>query len=529
MNHQKQIEDDLRKEKDFAETLINIAQIIIVVIDRTGKIIRFNSLMEKLSGYSLEEVKDQDWFTLFFRESDREENRRSFLESKSSYSYHLSPIVLKDGSIREIEWYKSKSKSRNGKCQFIIIGLDITERIQTQKAMLRQNARTTALLKNASRLNDQLNLDVLVKLLCEDISEIIQTKVSATFFEKKTDGLHLVFGHGISLKDLDVDPVPPIIYQKLIKQKYLTFSASELRSRKILSNLAETEPDLQAIDVIVFFNSIHLLGTINIYAYEETHLSEEDRNLLRGIADQAGMAVANALLFDQVKVTQKQLRKLNAKIIATQEEERKRLSRELHDETGQSLTALKICLVLLNNDIPVQYSFLKEKLSNAIMMVDTTLENLRTLAHQLRPPALKDNGINLVLEDLCRDFSKQSGLSIDYHGSELRNIPEEVSVCLYRILQESLTNIAKHAGASKVRIRLHQNDQQIQLSVQDNGLGLKKERLLRHPESPGIGLVGMAERLEMLGGRLEVRSKSGKGTQLVAWIPCGNRQPLIIR
>ena len=523
MNHQKQIEDELRKENDFAETLINIAQFIIVVINKEGKILRFNPQIEKLSGYSFAEVRERDWFTMFFRATERDLMQKAVLDSKSSFSCHHIPMLLKDGTLREIEWYNTRLRSGNGRYQYIIIGLDITEKTRTARELSQVNGRMEMLLRNASRLNSRLDLDGLLKLLCEDISAMMQTKVSATFFEKKPKGLYLIFSYGLPSRQRNFGPIPPDVYDRLLKNNQLRLTATELRAWDILPDIARDEPDLCAIALITLFKTERLLGTLNLYHYQGSReYSESDFNLLRGFADQASLAITNALLYEQVKTSQKQLRRLNAQIIASQEEERKRLSRELHDEAGQSLTALKICLVLLKNDIPAECSLLKEKLADAIMMVDTTLESLRALAHQLRPPFMKDNSINLILEDFCRNFSKQSGLEISYLGTDLFNIQEEVCLCLYRILQESLTNIVKHAQASSVRVQLSQDDQQIKLMVKDDGIGVNKERILSRRKIKGIGLLGMAERLEILGGRLELKSETGKGTRLIALIPWKN-------
>jgi signal transduction histidine kinase len=129
-------------------------------------------------------------------------------------------------------------------------------------------------------------------------------------------------------------------------------------------------------------------------------------------------------------------------------------------------------------------------------------------------------GLNPTLEDYCHDFAKHTRLSIDYAGTELPVLPDAVTICFYRVLQEALTNVAKHAHANQVWVALHCNADMLSLSVEDDGQGFDAQTAVsvsRQPQS--IGLLGMRERLELLGGRLEIKSQPGQGTRLVAFCP----------
>jgi signal transduction histidine kinase len=220
-------------------------------------------------------------------------------------------------------------------------------------------------------------------------------------------------------------------------------------------------------------------------------------------------------LFEQVRAGRERLAWLTQQIVSAQEEERKRLSRELHDEAGQALTALKISLELIQSDLPVKAGSLHQRLGEATALTETTVEQIRLLAHGLRPPALDAVGLNYTLEGLCRDFAERTQLSVDYVGAEMPMLPEAVNICLYRFLQEALTNVAKHAQASQVRVGLRYDSETVSLSVADDGKGFEEQNGM----SAGIGLLGMRERLEVLGGKLEIESGAGQGTRLTAHIP----------
>jgi signal transduction histidine kinase len=257
------------------------------------------------------------------------------------------------------------------------------------------------------------------------------------------------------------------------------------------------------------------IGVIHVQSYCLDAYSQEDIDLLSALANVAVIAIENARLFEQVQAGRERLRRLTQQVVSAQEEERHRLSRELHDEAGQALTALKISLDLIQSDLPVETGSLRQRLGEAVALTETTMEQIRLLAYGLRPPALDAVGLNYTLEGLCRDFAERTQLSIDYAGAELPALPEAANICLYRFLQEALTNVAKHAHANHVRVAVRCDAETISLSVEDDGQGFE----VQAKALAGIGLLGMQERIELLGGRLEIESWLGQGTRLTAYIP----------
>ena len=199
------------------------------------------------------------------------------------------------------------------------------------------------------------------------------------------------------------------------------------------------------------------------------------------------------------------------RLIEGQEIERRRLARELHDETGQALTSVLLGLKAVENaeDKPAALAELRE-------LVVATLQDVRRLAVELRPKALDDFGLVPALERLVETFVEATGIHVDFEsqlGEE--RLPSEVETTLYRIVQESLTNIAKHAGARRVSVLLVRRGGAATALVEDDGHGFDAEDELRG----GIGLAGMRERLALLDGRLTIESTRGAGTSLVAEVP----------
>jgi signal transduction histidine kinase len=208
---------------------------------------------------------------------------------------------------------------------------------------------------------------------------------------------------------------------------------------------------------------------------------------------------------------------LARRVVEAQEDERKRVSRELHDEAGQAMAALRISLQLIRDEPDIDRESLVWNLDSAIELVDTTQEQIRLLAQDLRPPALDTLGLSDTLDDFCSRFASRTRLDISYLGSEVGELRGAQEICLYRVLQEALANVAMHADATEACVSLERDGEALRLMVRDNGRGIKPARF-RNASRAGVGLVGMRERLEMLGGQLDINSDAG-GTHLIATLP----------
>ena len=218
------------------------------------------------------------------------------------------------------------------------------------------------------------------------------------------------------------------------------------------------------------------------------------------------------------KRAEEAIQELAKRIVQAQEEERQRISRELHDESGQALTALKIALEILQGDVPPEADGLRQNLGEAIALTDSARDQIRMLARGLRPPALDTVGLNLTLEDFCHTFGRRTQLAISYKGTKGLKLEDAANICLYRVLQEALNNVAKHAQASQVMVKLWQDETAVHLSIADDGMGFER-KASAPPQSAGLGLLGMHERVELLDGRLEIETKPGQGTTVIAHLP----------
>lgn len=226
-------------------------------------------------------------------------------------------------------------------------------------------------------------------------------------------------------------------------------------------------------------------------------------------------------LLVQARMMQENLRYLSCQILNVQEEERKRISRELHDEVGQALTAVNVNLAVLkkaaNGHVP-----LRQKIQDAQQLLERTMQTVHNFSRELRPAMLDDLGLVPALRSFVKDFSGRTGVSVHFNASaDVEKMETDQKTVFYRVAQEALTNIAKHAQATEGRVLLRRHGQGIRMEVRDNGKSFCVADHLA-PDKKGkkrLGLIGIQERVRLANGKCELESTPGKGTRIRIWIP----------
>jgi signal transduction histidine kinase len=218
----------------------------------------------------------------------------------------------------------------------------------------------------------------------------------------------------------------------------------------------------------------------------------------------------------QIQETEGNLRRLSRRLVQAQEVERKSLSRELHDEVGQTLTAIGIDLANVLSTKAAVPDTLRTRVEDAKRLNTDAMRVIRDLAMGLRPSMLDDLGLEPALEWQGREFSRHTGVpaTVEVDGS-LEGLPESHRTCIYRVVQEALTNCAKHANATKVVVRVHGQPDCVEVTIRDNGVGFNPAVRPR----AGLGLLGLTERVQELEGRINISSQPQKGTMLRVHIP----------
>ncbi|GGI68389.1 cache domain-containing protein [Shewanella gelidii] len=243
--------------------------------------------------------------------------------------------------------------------------------------------------------------------------------------------------------------------------------------------------------------------------------------LFIGILSVTGVFVAGLYIrVGERKLANSQLRELNQRIFRTQEEECKRVSRELHDGISQTVAATRFALETAQLKLEVGHDASSE-LDKAINLTQQTVRDIRSISHELHPGILEDYGLGAALNELGNEFSQRTGIEVKLDRLSVRKIlSAEISSALYRIAQESLTNIERHSGAKKVNISLSLSSGSLTLEIHDDGHGFDYESY-EHSAKPseGIGLRNMKERLHFYNGQISINSSRTHGTSIIARIP----------
>lgn len=218
---------------------------------------------------------------------------------------------------------------------------------------------------------------------------------------------------------------------------------------------------------------------------------------------------------------ERQARQLAIRLVQAQEEERQRLARELHDEVGQMLTGIKLHLAVLDNTISSEQSQLHQLVAEGQALVKTTMEEVRRMVMDLRPTLLDDLGLIPALDSYLENFTERTGLLVQAQLTlGTARLPAAMETALYRIFQEALTNVVRHAAARQVQVTLKIVDSQLLASIEDDGRGFDPTARLRDAWREGhMGIVGIRERVTLFNGSLELTSAPGKGTQLTISLP----------
>jgi signal transduction histidine kinase len=219
----------------------------------------------------------------------------------------------------------------------------------------------------------------------------------------------------------------------------------------------------------------------------------------------------------ELQQSQTELQALGGQLLSAQEEERRRISRELHDDMNQRLAVLALNIQAAQQRL-VESDQMFNTLQNLYDQVSSLSDDVRHLAYQLHPSMLDDLGLKVALQSFVNDFTKWEGIRVTFTSTPVpRSLPQAVASCLYRITQESLRNVASHAHASAVDLTLTFQKDAIKLCLKDNGRGFNVHAMPTGEK--GLGLIGMQERIRLIHGTLTVESQPGEGTEICAFIP----------
>jgi len=242
-----------------------------------------------------------------------------------------------------------------------------------------------------------------------------------------------------------------------------------------------------------------------------------ERELMRAIGDRTALAIQRARMTDELREREQRIAELSGHLLRVQEEERKRISRELHDETGQALMVIRLYLGMMESIVTARN--VRSKIRETVEVVDRTIEGIRRIIGKLSPLVLQELGLVAAIRKEAKDMAKTSGVKTRVLIAEdVGRLAPGTEQAIYRVVQEALHNVAKHAQASSVVIQMTREERTIHLIVEDDGVGIQARS---STGEQSFGLAGIKERISMLGGVSRVISAKGKGTRIEISVPAG--------
>lgn len=400
----------------------------------------------------------------------------------------------------------------------MIMSQDITERKEIELHIARTAEQLAALNEMGQAVVASLDLDTVFARVLAALRPLLGAEGIFVLLREPPRKLRFVAADAVGVNDLTgvVIPEDEGVFGAALRSGealWVHGEEAERRVSKLIGELAEYYP--QTVLTAPLYLQEEIIGVMEAVHTDPDAFTAKDLPILEAAAAWTAIAVSNARLYDQVQANQDNLRQLTEQLVNAQEEERMRVSRELHDEAGQALTALQLHLSIIGREIGDDT--LQAQLQEANRLTEKTMERIRLLAYDLRPPELDTLGLGAALEDLCHEFARRTRLAISFSDAHLpSHIPDAVSLSFYRFLQEALTNVTRHAQATEVDVALDYNGEEIRLTVSDDGRGFPLDF---GTQEVGLGLLGMKERFERLNGVLEIASQPGKGTRLTAVAP----------
>ncbi len=399
-----------------------------------------------------------------------------------------------------------------------------------QEQILQQSRRAEALARIAHRLNSHLNLETVVQAVCEETTRALHVnQVSVALYDSQRKAWYHAGGLGRPEEDAArTQPVPPawMAPRTASNQNVIVFEPASAEADRPMG--ARGPRNAHTAARVSLLHEELLVGSLSLFFTEPREFTGDELALLRGIADEAALAITHAQLYNALKREERAHAMLLHKVITAQEDERKRIARDLHDQIGQSLNLLKMRLELGRANQGVGSEGTDPHLASALAIAGKMLDNLHSLITDLRPSLLDDLGLVPAIAWYGRQWLKPLGIDLQISGNGERRLPPITETALFRIAQEALANIVRHAGATHVRVTLRIEDHATYLTVQDNGRGFKVPVIGEiGADGGGLGLLGMQERAALLGGEFHVHTAPGFGTTITVRVSLGQEAAFV--
>jgi PAS domain S-box-containing protein len=486
----KSAESALRKSEERYRSIYHMAPAMLHSVNSKGRLIRVSEHWLKALGYEREEVVGKPLVDFLSKESGKYVKQtvipdffKTGVASDIPYEF-----VKQNGEMIKALVSAIGERDENGNViRSLAVSIDVTERIKAEEDLKLAKEKLSHYSKDLERQ---------VRKQTGEIKSILKYTPSVISIKDQKGRYVLVNSRFEELFDMSGDVIlgktDHDLFQKRLADQFRTNDLAVLRRKKA----SQMEEQIQQAD------GEHTYFSVKFPVYDEKG----------GITGVCGISTDITAL----KKAQNQLRRLSAGIMASQENERAAISRELHDELGQMLTALRMDSVWIAEHLKGSEKKVSERAISMCNLIDQTIEEVRSMAVRLRPGILDHLGLVDALEWYTADFERRTKISCVFEHSDVPDVSDVLATAAYRITQEAMTNVARHAEAKHVDVSLIRSDGHLVLSVEDDGRGFDTGKL---SESEGLGVAGIRERASLVGGRVNVFSEPNKGTRVFFRVP----------
>ncbi|MDX1776864.1 MAG: PAS domain S-box protein, partial [Desulfobulbales bacterium] len=490
IRQRKAAEEALRESDARYRSLYHNTPAMLHSINREGSIVSVSNYWSEELGYGEDEVIGRQLTDFFTNESKEYAEKVVFPEFFKTGSCTDIPyqIIKKNGEVIDILLSAIGERDEDGEIfRTLAVSIDVTERNRAVEALRLAKEELATYSKDLERQ---------VSIRTREITNILEYTPDVVYVKDRNGKYILVnsrFEELFGVKNEDVRGRTD--YEIVSKEIADQFRKNDLQV------LADGQP-MQVEEQVDHSGEIHTYLSVKFPVYDEA-------GAVNGVCGISTDITA-------VKKAQDQLRRLSGSIMASQEQERTAIARELHDELGQVLTALRMDAVWMQERLKESDPGIAERALTMCKLIDKTIKDVRSIAIRLRPGVLDDLGLVDALEWLTSDFENRSGITCVFEHADVPELNETIATAAYRICQEAMTNVARYAHASRVSVVLQADNNKLSLSIRDDGIGFDTSGLA---EFAGVGIAGMRERAALAGGNLEVFSEKGKGCHVLFNVP----------
>lgn len=516
-------EEVARRERKYRR-IFEGSHDMIYTANLSGRILDVNQAGVQMLGYKNKEelLRIGSARRLYRRPKDRDK----FIEMMNNDGFVKDFAVdfkKKDGSpIHVLISSRRYEDPETGEVQFEGIIKDITQRKLAEDALRERNRELSIIATIAFGLNLTMDINHVLRVTLSNVLKLLRLKRGAIFMiekEHKRAVPRAVFG----LPSQDPGSYGDTIFKDALLKRSLLEGKDNLTPRPSFPPFQVTYP-VQGGEVVPWLTCFLItskgipLGFIGLELPDSRVLSPHEVTLLGYLCNFLGGAIENAQLVETIRQHRQELRRLTERLFQNQEEERRRIARELHDEAGQALTAVKLGLDRLEEALDKKEEAIKERIEETRCMLTRTAAEIRRLSYRLHPTLLSDLGLEPALELYLKEMARNSNLDMEFRmvGFDTR-LPLELETVLYRFSQEALTNTLRHAKARCFRLSIIKSYPKIIFSAEDDGTGF--DGRISAGDKRSLGLLGMRERASMLGGTFQLRTAPGEGTRIRIEIP----------